>query len=485
MSDAEAGLNRASSKKQLVIVASIVFFSISALLTAVSRGTFASYDGKLMLQVTENLIANGGIQTTYDEFGRNSPYSGTGLGMSLLLIPGYMTQLFADSITRIEPVVLTNVVVIAATGVVLFFLGHALSWGRSALLPPFMMAFFTMATVYAAELFTEPAVGLCLVMSVLGLVLWRRGHQWGPILAGSGFALGVLLRTDSLILLGSVLLALPLFVPVKRLLRLSREVVAFAIPVLAAAAWVALFNYIRWGSPLAYGYPGEGFTTDITFGTWTLLVSWGLGFFWYNPILVLALPGLFVLFRRDSALATAIFLGVIARPLFYSRWSGLQGLDWGPRYLVPMCALLVIPACELIRRAWKMNAITKVSVAFVTLVLLAVGLVVNIAGLWMPYERVMSDIATPPPGVTHEEWVPTGEKSQLNDYYFSIHGNHIARNLKYIMRGNPPEALAWFNGNVSPIGVGLLLVSVVASAGLFPIYSKLQKGRALVGDPQT
>jgi hypothetical protein len=80
-----------------------------------------------------------------------------------------------------------------------------------------------------------------------------------------------------------------------------------------------------------------------------LLVSLGKGLLWYCPLLLLALVlwPRFLARRRAEAL---LALGIVAPSLVvfgtYPVWWG--GICWGPRYLVPLLPLLLLPLAFLL-----------------------------------------------------------------------------------------------------------------------------------------
>ncbi|KAB2960950.1 MAG: hypothetical protein F9K18_10925, partial [Thermoanaerobaculia bacterium] len=117
---------------------------------------------------------------------------------------------------------------------------------------------------------------------------------------------------------------------------------------LAAAAG---YNAVRFGSPFETGYGEEAtrFTTPLGLGLAGLLVSPGKGLIWYAPPLLLALFGLRALGRRRPevvALLLAMSVGPLLLSSAYYQWHG--GGAWGPRLLVPLLPLWLLPAGEVL-----------------------------------------------------------------------------------------------------------------------------------------
>jgi hypothetical protein len=132
------------------------------------------------------------------------------------------------------------------------------------------------------------------------------------------------------------------------LLRLLAWASAVLVPLLLV---IALYNHARWGSFLNAGYDTKGAATQerIVVGLWGFFFSPGKSLFLYSPPLVLSLLALPRLQRRWphvlwAALAVAGPVVLLNASLLY--WAG--DYAWGPRYLVPLLPVLLLPAGLLI-----------------------------------------------------------------------------------------------------------------------------------------
>jgi hypothetical protein len=136
-------------------------------------------------------------------------------------------------------------------------------------------------------------------------------------------------------------------------------VVGFVARVLAGALpfalLVALYNHARWGSPFLAGYllapagRAAPFGESIPVGLWGLFLSPGKSVFLYSPPLLLGLLGLPRLRRKAPEVLGALLLTTLPVILVYSRflfWAG--DYAWGPRYLVFLAPLLMLPATVLL-----------------------------------------------------------------------------------------------------------------------------------------
>jgi hypothetical protein len=160
----------------------------------------------------------------------------------------------------------------------------------------------------------------------------------------------------------------------------------WSVSLIAAGLIVlAFYNWLRFSSPFTFGYSGESFRSNLFVGIYGLLLSPGRSLFLYSPIMVLAIPGAWIYYKRDKTLTTACVLtviGYIATIALWNSWDG--GVTWGSRLLtpiVPILGFLVGPAIEL---AWK----NKKDISIV-IILAILGLGVEVLTLVRDPHRVM------------------------------------------------------------------------------------------------
>ena len=137
----------------------------------------------------------------------------------------------------------------------------------------------------------------------------------------------------------------------------------------------------------------ETFSANWLFGLFGLTVGPARRFIWYNPILLLAVPGSVWFWRHRRRL---LFLNLALVALYfavYAKWYMWHGgYSWGPRFLVPVLpfvTLLAAPAWESLvarrRFGWLGWALT------VALAALSVG--VQWLGMLVPYALVQDRLA--------------------------------------------------------------------------------------------
>jgi len=389
-------------------------------------GVYHSSDEMSMLVATDSLARRGAWDTDLlrwqgqqqGSFGADDHlYSRKGIGMTLAALPLYWLALQSAAVGNVQAAMWTNGLLTALTGVLIYgtlrrlgylrgpSLGVALAYGLA-----------TMAWPYARFFFSETLAAAGLMVSMYALVSDRahdtdtlpasgghtsparpdgqpRSARWRwPLLAGIGLALALLARLNNAI-------AVPFFA--FRLLagcyrRSGRRwaawvgpLVAFGLPVLAALALSGWYNWLRFGSPLITGYlPEESWSYSFFKGLYGLTFSPGKGLFWYNPILFAALIALPAFFRRHRIEAAVVCGVVLANVAFYAPWYlWWAGHAWGPRFLVAILPLAILPLAPALAAAARSRA---VALALALLAVVSVG--VQVLGVAVSFNLYLEDI---------------------------------------------------------------------------------------------
>jgi hypothetical protein len=246
---------------------------------------------------------------------------------------------------------LLNPLVSASTAIVVYELCQTVGCSPvAALLTAIAYAFATFAWVYAGVDGTEPLQALCLAVSLLLLIRYR-SERHARLLSGSSVALACAIVTKPA---NAVLVpALGLYaLSAVRARRLSwRETVPvlmrFAVPLALCVLFLSWLNWFRFGSVLETGYEPHAFMNRFLNGIYGLVFSFNKGILFYAPPLVLAPVGLWIMRRSQRgeamliALASVTYICLFAK--FYN-WGG--GWSWGPRYLMPIVPLLMMPVAR-------------------------------------------------------------------------------------------------------------------------------------------
>jgi len=257
----------------------------------------------------------------------------------------------------------------------LFLLKRYFDW-RTAIATVLLIGICSDWWYQSRGLFSEVGAGAFLVT---GLCLMAYDK---PYASSTALAVSILFRPTNI-------LALPVWAV--SAWRKPRAAIGSALIVIAAGAFLCWFNYIRFGSILNFGYASERFGGPFFKNLEGVLFSPGRSPFVYSPILVLAIPGTWLLLRKQPILAL-ICLVVIAAYVFtvarLFNWAG--GTSWGARLItptVPLCGVLLAPTVDYI---WK----NKLLAATALLLGFAGFSVQMLALLRDPMRVIMEHVAT-------------------------------------------------------------------------------------------
>lgn len=206
-------------------------------------------------------------------------------------------------------------------------------------------AFATQCWLTTILFYTEP-LQLLLFMVLVKLTLAGR---W----SGAAAALFLLALVKSYNLLALVPLLLWLLFARHRHTDVRRGVLWLMLAATAVIAVFLLYNHLRFGSPFISGYyihaqrfhvPGGTFGTPLWEGFYGLMFSSGKGLIWYSPPCLLALvlwPRFIRCFPGAAFLCGGLALAVIVPVACFWGWHGEY--SWGPRLIMPIMLLLLMP----------------------------------------------------------------------------------------------------------------------------------------------
>lgn len=357
-------------------------------------------------------------------------YSRKGLGMTLLALPLVWGALLVPAAGLAQAALLLSGAVTAATGALLYRAAIRLEFRRAtAVAVALLFGVATMAWPYSQEFFSDPICGFGLFAAFYGLLSFSQNGRKRYLLAGGlGWALAYLARSINLVTLPVYLLGLwvvldlrvratasagtgsagtasagtasaaPAGGPLQRLPSVLqkqwRPMVAFLLPVVGAGLLSLWWNWLRFGGIFETGYaPTETFSANWFFGLYGLLLGPARGFFWYNPVLLLALPGAIWYWKNARrtlliiAALTLIYVGMYGK---WYMWHG--GYSWGPRFLVPLLpfvTLLVAPVWQVLVVERRYGRWGAASAWLLTLL----SVLVQLLGLLIPFGLVQEYLA--------------------------------------------------------------------------------------------
>jgi hypothetical protein len=212
----------------------------------------------------------------------------------------------------------------------------------------------------------------------------------GAWLLGGSVGAAIVLKVDAIGTVGCTLLVVALLWPTLRV-SWRQWTWRIAAPIIGGLAIVAWYNFYRWGIWLSTGYDrakgARGFDTPVLKGIAIVLVSPGKGLFVYNPLLLAGVAGLITLWRRHRPVAAVIIIVLVVRTGLYARWWVPDGnIAWGPRFHLPLCALLMIGVGQLIDDLPAMGRNARRVVAGALIALASFGAAINVVSVAIPYE---------------------------------------------------------------------------------------------------
>lgn len=201
----------------------------------------------------------------------------------------------------------------------------------------FVFALGTSVWSTSQALWQHPAAVLVLSIAVLWIERAEDEPAWASR-AALPLSLAVAARHADLALAGVMAAGIAL--------RWPRRIPAFLLWGLPGAAFVFIYDWIAFGSPLRHGFSGTlgRFSEPWGVGHLGLLLSPGKGLLVFTPVAALAAVGLIRAHRKGERwLTTTLGAAVLAHWLLMGRWSEWHGGEsWGPRMMTDALPLLFV-----------------------------------------------------------------------------------------------------------------------------------------------
>lgn len=227
---------------------------------------------------------------------------------------------------------------------------------------------------------------------------------------------------------------------------LFRPINLVALPVWAKVAWekkniwsawgvaiggfgLLLYNWIRFGSLLNFGYGSEKFMLQIFDGLYGVLLSPGRSMFLYSPVLTLAIPGAWLFYKKEKALTFAASVTVLFYVLVVASWHSWDGgWSWGSRLLTPILPILGFLSTPAIESAWSRRGDI-----FVVIGMAVLGLGIQLAAMAMDPVEVLTQ-AVVYNGVNYNETINSIGNSWLALQVQSLDGWQVCSLDAYTLR---------------------------------------------------
>jgi hypothetical protein len=185
------------------------------------------------------------------------------------------------------------------------------------------------------------------------------------IVSGAATAMAGLIRRPDVLILSPIAVYL-LADRSRSVFSRVQWVAIWGLPVILTVLFDLWYDRLRFGSSLNTGYTTEGtglFSGNLATSLPALLASPGLGLLVYAPALLVGVAGIWWFVIRERRVAALLAAVALVNLLFYGLWSGwIGGLAWGPRFLLPITPLLLIPAAEVFSRWRQLGLVAKAAI---------------------------------------------------------------------------------------------------------------------------
>ncbi len=293
-------------------------------------------------------------------------YSEKAPAIALLALPAFSATVFAQQIAGIDPdapeawrvsnwtSTAGSIGVLAAAGGVAFFAAMRMRMtALAALISTYALFLGTITFPYATAIFAHAGT-----IGLLSIALWALFRQSSRHDYIAGIAAGLAVASEYPAVLPAAAMG-------SYLLLLAKPMRAwrYSVALVPAALLILGNNFLISGSPFSIGYGSNpafpeisssnafGFTAPDPSALRQLLWGEYRGLLFWSPVLLMAIPGIAVLFRQDSRAAVMVVIAVVLVMLqvgsFYS-WFG--GNAVGPRYLAPALPFIGLAAAYGIKR---------------------------------------------------------------------------------------------------------------------------------------
>jgi hypothetical protein len=326
-----------------------------------AKGYLEVSDTSYSLQTAEAIVNHGQLNIPSSDSTLQGPdgrsYSKYGFGLPLYFVPFVAAGKALSGVTRlpaqqlIEFLISFGNIPFGVFALVLFarllrFFGiteanaHLLLAG---------LGLGTLAWRYSVSDFSE-AMQMCVLLLAVYCVI-RRSR---PAIIAGGIAFAWLVLVKLIYVVFFPIFAIYLLTRPGELRNRIRILALFTLPFILICCFIGWLNADRFGNPLQSGYGHEAeefFPGQMWLTVPKLLGSLDKGIFIFCPVLILGIFGWRAFFRKHRAEALLCAV-LIALNLFWaSAWHAWQGgWSWGPRLLVPMIPLWLLPGAFLMEK---------------------------------------------------------------------------------------------------------------------------------------
>jgi hypothetical protein len=395
----------------------IIFGFFLALYILIFRGDYLSMDEMARFGLTKTIVHEHDLSITNPDGA--SFYIPWPLLQSVAAVPLFVLgEFLSGSEDLAERVALGQLFVtlfcpiVSALACVVFYRlsRQFVDSARPALLLTLVFGLCTSVLPYSRMFFSEPLTGLLLTSAALLAITSSREKPARGIFAGLCLALAVANNYVSLPIFGLLFIFFACQEDgLKGAFRIAAlkdarlwGLLLFGAAALGQGLW---YNYVRFGDCFASPYDSLVFPANAVYpenaplfsypilaGIYGFLLSPMRSVFLYSPPLIGALI-LWPRFIKEHGRKAALLLAIpVYYLLVYSKTMGwFGGYNWGPRYLVPVTGIFLLPFIYLIVDFPKLRPLWKWSIATMLVGGFYVQLLPTILNPFRSYVKVLAD----------------------------------------------------------------------------------------------
>jgi hypothetical protein len=286
----------------------------------------------------------------------------------------------------------------------LLLLRRYFSW-RTTVLAVVLVGFCSDWWYQSRGLYSEVAAGAFLIASLCFAINDK------PLGSATALAVSILFRPTNL-------LALPIWA--WRVWRKPFQALTSALIIAAGGLLFALYNWARFGSALRFGYPSGNLNVPLLTGLHLMSISPGRSLFVYSPILLLAIPGVWLFYRKEKTFTILCAILIMSYALVIASWGPLGwGLTWGMRLMTPIVPVLGFLMASTLEYFWRNK------------LLLSLALILGLAGLAV---QVLALLRDPTHVLVHR--VMSGEV-KYEDTLYTVRDSWMALQIRSLSDWQP------------------------------------------------
>ncbi len=320
------------------------------------NGQFTSIDEFALYARAESIVQQHSFDTPQLSFAAYHNHVGDSEpGYAIVAAPLYLIARNSGRLNNIHVLMLLNPFLTALTAALLYAIAAQLGYSRMAgVIAALTFGLATLAWPYARTFYREPLVAFGWTAALYGFIRWRyAGDKPFAALALALIAGMVFVKATAVV---GIFILLAGLARTRDRKQLKRAALVLTLLFLLAVILFQIVYQLRYGELW-----GADSLADWTMATsvrriYGQLFSPGKGLLFYMPVIILTLPGAWLLSREHRAVTLAAAMPLLTMTAAYSTYDAWYGgQSWGARFLVPALPLLMLTIAPLWDKAerWR------------------------------------------------------------------------------------------------------------------------------------